>query len=108
MTAVADLIVLCRHWPTLTNKTTQIVAQSGSPNRNYLLHCTALHVSTYRDSRKMKLTNCIEQSSSEGDIVDQLVKKFCLLWNPKVHYHVHQSAALFPVHSQVTQSHPNI
>jgi hypothetical protein len=45
----------------------------------------------------------MEQSPSSLAIATQLVKKIPLLWNPKVHYHVHGSLAL---NSNLSQFNP--
>lgn len=45
----------------------------------------------------------MEQSLLDKLTVPQLVKKFPhVLWNPQVHYHVHNSLSLLPIHSQIT------
>ena len=46
------------------------------------------------------LTNCMEQSPSE---VSQEIPH--ILWNPKVHYHMHKSPPRFPVPSQTDTVH---
>lgn len=50
-----------------------------------------------------KYTKSMEQSLLYKLTVPQLVKKFPhVLWNPQVHYHVHNSLSLLPIHSQIT------
>jgi hypothetical protein len=54
---------------------------------------------------KSQPTHSVQQSSWDADSHSTSEKIPCLLWNPKVHYHVHNSLPPVPILSQMNPIH---